>query len=62
MTSNIFMFPTIERMKQVHAERCATGTDALSRYFIISSEDIVVGDQPMTDVADLDIEREKRNS
>ena len=62
MTSNVFMFPTIERLKQVRQERLAMGTDTLTNYFLISAGAITPGDRPNADVFDLDAEREKRKS
>ena len=62
MTCEFLVFPSYKRMMQVRQDRLDAGADALSKYLVISSGDIVVGGQSLADVIDLDVERENRKS
>lgn len=60
MTSNIYKFPSYDRILQVHNERRAKTTDMISEYLMIEAGAITIGDKPSAKIYDIAEEAAKR--
>lgn len=61
ISSNVYMFPSYNRMMQVHNERRAKAGDAVSDYLIIEAGAITDGNKPSAQIHDIAEEAAKRS-